>query len=553
MAEILVSPGIAISEVDKSSVVVRPIVAGAALIGPTVKGKVQIPTVVTSYSEYLREFGSTFVSSDGIQREFLTSMAAKYWFESNPNESLLVVRVASPAAFTSATSTIVSGGLQFQTLSVGQMLNNGASESGSATSYVSGSGSKDNVYVQIVDVDTDSNTFSVVVRRGDDSDKDPIVLETFANVSLDPTSTSYIASVIGDQKAQITSGTVDYTGNYANKSAYIRVANVGSISQSITTGSFGFESASGVVGTCYSGSTPMPSASADYFENISSSSAYPQSVAVTDYETAIDLLENTDEYQFSIVSAPGLLSTTQVGKLVSLAESRGDCIAVIDLAGCADTVDNAASAASAVNSSYAATYFPWLQMYSATGKLEWVPASVAIPGVYSANDAAAAPWYVPAGMTRGVVNAVQARKKLVKTQRDTLYKKNVNPIAVLPPVGLVAYGQKTLQKKASALDRVNVRRLLIELKRRIREMAAGILFEQNTAALQNGFKSQVEAYLSDVVRRNGLYNYSVDMSGNTPEAIDRNEFHCAIVLQPAKAVEYIYLSFTVTSTGVDFE
>lgn len=548
MAEILVSPGIAISETDKSSVVVRPIVAGAALIGPTVKGKVQIPTVVTSYSQYQQEFGTTFVDN-GVQREFLTSIAAKYWFESNPNQSLIVVRVASPSAFTSATSSIVSGGLNIETLSVGSALNNGSGST--TTSYVSGSGSKDNVYIEIANVDSDEKTFSLLVHRGDDSAKDPIVLESFNNLSLDPESLNYISSVIGDQKEVLASGSVDFSGSYVNHSAYIRVKNVGTALPA--AGYYGFVGATGRVGACYSGSTEVTGSTADYFDAITPTSQYPQSVAVSDYQAAIDILENTDEYQFGIVSAPGLLNASQVANLVSLAESRGDAIAVVDLVACNSTVFAAAEAAAAINSSYAATYFPWLQMYSATGKLEWVPASVAIPGVYSANDAAAAPWYVPAGMNRGAVNAVQARKKLVKADRDALYKKNVNPIAVLPPVGLVAYGQKTLQKKASALDRVNVRRLLIELKKQIREMASGILFEQNTAALQNSFKASVEAYLADVVRRNGLYAYNVDMSGNTPEAIDRNEFHCAIVLQPAKAIEYIYLSFTITSTGVDFE
>lgn len=549
MAEILVSPGIAMTETDKSSVVVRPIVAGAALIGPTVKGKVQIPTVVTSYSQYQQEFGTTFVDN-GVQREFLTSMAAKYWFESNPNQSLIVVRVASPSAFTSATSSIVSGGLNIETLSVGAALNNG-SGSAAITSYVSGSGSKDNVYIEIANVDTDEKTFSLLVHRGDDSAKDPIILESFNNLSLDPESLNYVSSVIGDQKEVLANGSVEFSGSYVNHSAYIRVKKAGTVLPA--TGSFGFEGAAGKVGACYSGSTEVTGSTGDYFDAITPSSDYPQSVAVADYQEAIDILENTDEYQFGIVSAPGLLAADQIANLVSLAESRGDAIAVVDLVACNSTVSAAADAAAAVNSSYAATYFPWLQMYSATGKLEWVPASVVVPGMYSANDAAAAPWYVPAGMSRGVVNAVQARKKLVKADRDTLYKKNVNPIAVLPPVGLVAYGQKTLQKKASALDRVNVRRLLIELKKQIREMASGILFEQNTAALQNSFKAQVEAYLADVVRRNGLYAYNVDMSGNTPEAIDRNEFHCAIVLQPAKAIEYIYLSFTITSTGVDFE
>ena len=157
-------------------------------------------------------------------------------------------------------------------------------------------------------------------------------------------------------------------------------------------------------------------------------------------------------------------------------------------------------------------------------------------------------------MTRGgLPGVIQTAVKLTKADRDTLYEKNINPIATMPGAGIVVYGQKTLQKKASALDRVNVRRLLIEVKDTIKKMASNLLFEQNTVALQNEFKARVDPYLASVVQRKGLVAYKVDLSGNTPEAIDRNEFRCAITLQPTKTIEFIYLTFTVTATGVSFD
>ena len=298
-----------------------------------------------------------------------------------------------------------------------------------------------------------------------------------------------------------------------------------------------------------------------YFGDITEATKYPQTVTPYDYTDAITLLHNEDEYQINIVSAPGLLGggnsgryswRTQVDAILSLAEERGDCIAVVDVNHKGEDPRNAAEHAVEFNSSYGATYWPWLQMYASTGRLEWVPASVVIPGIYVFTDKIAAPWFAPAGLLRGGVDgAVQTEKKLTKGMRDTLYKKNVNPIATFPGSGIVVYGQKTLQKKASALDRVNVRRLLIELKDKIKKMAGTILFEQNTAQLRASFKGQLDSYLDTVQKRAGLYAYQVVIS-ESAEEIDRNELHAAIYLQPTKVIEFIYINFVITPTGVDF-
>jgi phage tail sheath protein FI len=192
----------------------------------------------------------------------------------------------------------------------------------------------------------------------------------------------------------------------------------------------------------------------------------------------------------------------------------------------------------------------------ASGKLVWVPASTVMPGVYTFSDRVSAEWFAPAGLNRGGLGgAIQAERKLSTTDRNTLYESKVNPIASFPGVGLTAFGQKTLQTQSSALDRVNVRRLLIALKRYISSVARTLIFEQNTITTRNNFISQVNPYLETVQQRQGLFAYKVvmDDSNNTPDVIDRNQLVGQIYIQPTKTVEYIYLTFNITPTGVEFQ
>jgi phage tail sheath protein FI len=218
-------------------------------------------------------------------------------------------------------------------------------------------------------------------------------------------------------------------------------------------------------------------------------------------------------------------------------------------------VANAAAAADSVNSSYGAAYWPWLQTQSATGKNVWIPASTIIPGVYAFTDGAAAPWFAPAGLTRGGIgDVIQAERKLTRNQRDTLYDATINPIATFPGAGINVFGQKTLQTKSSALDRVNVRRLMIELKKFVGDISRTLVFEQNTTTTRNGFLAQVNPFLESVVQRQGLYAYRVvmDESNNTPDVIDRNQLIGQIFIQPAKTVEFIVLDFTIEPSGATF-
>ena len=222
----------------------------------------------------------------------------------------------------------------------------------------------------------------------------------------------------------------------------------------------------------------------------------------------------------------------------------------------AKNIGDVTTEASGIDSSYAATYWPWVQtLCPDLGNQCWVPASTLIPAVYAFTDASSAAWFAPAGLNRGGLSTViRAERKLTNGNRDTLYTGNVNPIATFPNTGVVVFGQKTLQKKASALDRVNVRRLLIALKGFISQIADNLVFEQNTIATRNNFLSQVNPYLASVQQRQGLFAYQVvmDESNNTPDTIDRNQLVGQIYLQPTKTAEFIYLDFNVLPTGATF-
>jgi phage tail sheath protein FI len=178
-----------------------------------------------------------------------------------------------------------------------------------------------------------------------------------------------------------------------------------------------------------------------------------------------------------------------------------------------------------------------------------------MPGVFAYNDTVSEPWFAPAGINRGGLNlVVRAETKLTQTQRDNLYSGNVNPIATFPANGVVVYGQKTLQKQASALDRVNVRRLLIALKNYISGVAQNLVFEQNTIATRNAFLAAVNPYLETVQQKQGLYAFKVimDDSNNPADVIDRNQMVGQIYIQPTKTAEFIYLDFNILPTGATF-
>ena len=546
MAENLLSPGVLTRENDQSQITQGPQSAGAAILGPAVKGPVNIPTIVTSYSDYISKFGGNFRSGSGIH-EYLTSISAYNYFQQG-GESLLVTRVVS-GSFTAATSSLVengvgSGSFVLETISEGVLSNSGDS-TGASGSLINGT--QDNVRWEIPSVNIPNGTFNLLIRRGNDNINQKVVLESWPNLSLDPNSNNYIEKVIGNQKDTLSSGAISTTGDYGVKSRFVRVKEV-------TNPTLDYFDNVGLAKTALTGSVPITGSGS--FGGATGNLSGVDGLVANDYTASISLLANTDAFRFDVVSVPGLNhaeDSAAVTLLVSVAEQRGDAIAIIDLVPETANIATAVSEASEINSTYAAAYYPHVQVNSPnTGKLKFVPPSTVIPSVFANNDRIGAEWFAPAGFTRGGINVVQAKRKLSPSDRNTLYLGKVNPIGTFPGQGVVVYGQKTLTNTASALDRINVRRLLIELKTYIGQVGQTLVFENNTVATRNSFLAKVRPYMDSIQQRGGLFAYKVlmDDTNNTSDVIDRNQIIGQIFVQPARAAEFVILDFNVSPTGV---
>ena len=666
MAEQIVSPGVFTRENDQSFITQQPVEVGAAIIGPTVKGPVEIPTVVTSYSQYENIFGTTFVSASNTY-SYLTSISAYNYFQNGGN-TLLVTRVVSnssdwtsaqdtnvinltggliketsDALLTSITTEVADGAIGtytdvlavnvnvtassiildttesvssitisastgsfaigdtvifpsqslgasapsgsnlvitlnneditgsisstsfvLKTISEGEIMNSDGTQSSQGALST---GTKDNLRWEITNSNTDLGTFTLNIRRGNDITNEKVILETFANISLDPEADNYIAKAIGDIYYNVdpTNTYIQTNGEYPNISKYVYVSTVNNPTPNYFDNDGNPKSEfTGSLPAIQSGSFTnatgsILSGTGKYFTNIDNTDT--QGLTATDYSTAISLLNNKDDYQYNVITVPGLFHglsnhTSVINTLIANTQNRGDAIAVVDLEPYGALIAAVTNQAAAINSSYTATYWPWCQINNPnTGKLTWTPASTLIPGVYAFNDNASEPWFAPAGINRGGLSTVvRPERKLTKANRDTLYEANVNPIASFPANGTVVFGQKTLQKKASALDRVNVRRLLIALKSYIGQVANNLVFEQNSIATRNSFLAQVNPYMESVQQRQGVYAFKVvmDDSNNTPDVIDRNQLVGQIFLQPTRTAEFIILDFNVLPTGAEF-
>jgi len=746
MAEKIISPGVFTDEIDQTFLPAAIADIGACVVGPTAKGPANIPTIVTSYSEYQQVFGDTFRSGSNYY-QYLTSHTAREYlkhadkltvvrilagdyseanasvpsvgvttgenystasiiFNGIPSGSALggsdkftigstdfvfvsssliderdntaeqvfvsfgtsedeaalnlanaigsssihslnlsasamgskkmhisgssagtkgnyTVATSSDATVTAARtvypmtaqkaddSTVsdaifadlltggtdsTAGGTSFKlnTLSHGTLLNSSGSALTSSNNVLL-SGSKDNIRWEVTSRNNSKGTFSMTIRRGDDSIKRKKVLETWNNLTLDPNSNDYIAKRIGDQVNVLRdSGGTDpflqLSGSYPNKSKYVRVSDVdltvdyldengnindiagasslsGSLPQTGSGSSHGaFEGGSdGYVGFDAFGNQYGTSTKTLFYNEISSdnSQGYTLGAAAGKeaYEDAINILGNQDEYDINLVLLPGLLNNVSnhksiIGKAIDMCEDRGDCFVIADPVTYASTITDTVNEAEARDSNYGAMYWPWVQVIDdQTGTYRWVPPSVVMSGVYAFNDKVAQPWFAPAGLNRGGVDAaIQAERKLTHANRDTLYDSNVNPLATFPGQGVVAWGQKTLQKKASALDRVNVRRLLIKVKKFIASSSRFLVFEQNNAATRRRFLNIVNPFLEQVQANSGLNAFRVvmDESNNTPDVVDRNIMYGQIFVQPTRTAEFIVLDFTIQPTGATF-
>jgi hypothetical protein len=491
---------------------------------------------------------------------------------------------------------------------------------------------------------SDYATFTLQVRKYNDTDKRKYVLETYSNLNLDPTSPNYIARAIGDRYIQTdASGKITEYGDYSNKSRYIYIApsnpdaipvtaapygNAGyyhpiaagiytgslvdvtykSVASSTNPGGFDFEGTYSIDNTQFL--KPIPanattssafalddnneypltgSAAADVakrafavalqggFDGMSPAKSIAKGINITNtntqgfdlsesstsgsvaYQKALDAISNQDEYDINLVVMPGVIQTlhTSVAQAgIDLCEARTDCFYIMDSVAQDGTISGAVEVAEGLDTNYAATYYPWIKTIDLnTNKMVAVPPSVLMPAVFAANDNSAAEWFAPAGLNRGgITGAIGVVNRLTHSDRDTLYEGKVNPIAQFPGQGIVAFGQKTLQSRPSALDRINVRRLLITVKKYIASTSRYLVFEQNTAETRNKFLNTVNPYLEGIQQRQGLYAFRVvmDDSNNTPDVIDRNILQGAIFLQPTKTAEFIQIDFNILPTGATF-
>jgi hypothetical protein len=517
------------------------------------------------------------------------------------------------------------------------------------------------------DVDYNWGTFSMLIRRYDDTDARIEVLEQYDNLTLDPDSSNYIARVIGNSAPteDVVTGEMYYQGDFPNRSQYIwcemsdalipeaavpfgfaaynstvTLSSGNLTTPSYTTSRWKTGDVSGysveavdkrlyygwdftdIEGTNPSYLAPIPSpastvsvGAAFNLEDIvdvpvpnsetataitlDSAAALPYrrfSVAFQGgfdglnpardinlggditptntqgfnlqnstsngsaaYIKALNALSNPDQWDFNLLVLPGVIyehHSFVANAALTLCEDRGDAFYLMDTVGLNATLATATGKAAEIDSNYAATYYPWLRVIDTnTNKLLWVPPSVILPEIYAYNDNVAAEWFAPAGLNRGgIASAVGVKVRLPQASRDTLYEGKVNPIAQFPGQGICVWGQKTLQRRASALDRVNVRRLLIAVKKYIASASRYLVFEQNVESTRNRFLNIVNPYLASVQERSGLFAFRVimDETNNTPDVIDRNILYGQLYLQPTRTAEFIVLDFNVLPTGATF-
>ena len=277
------------------------------------------------------------------------------------------------------------------------------------------------------------------------------------------------------------------------------------------------------------------------------------------YKRGINAVSNPDEYDINMMVTPGAnhrLHSVTTTHAKNTCEDRGDAFYVMDAAAYGDSINTVTNTVKAFDSNYAATYYPWVKILDTDlNKPVWVPPSVVVPGAIAFNDQVAFEWFAPAGLNRGsLTEVIETADRVTHEERDDLYEGRVNPIATFPGQGVCIWGQKTLQGKPSALDRVNVRRLLIAVKKFIASATRYLVFENNTNATRNRFLNIVNPYLESVQQRQGLYAFKVimDATNNTPDVIDRNQMVGELFLQPAKAAEFIVLDFNILPTGAAF-
>lgn len=259
----------------------------------------------------------------------------------------------------------------------------------------------------------------------------------------------------------------------------------------------------------------------------------------------IDMVEEERADSVYIVTSPEGVTYNKTAKLNGIGFETVSTYSAEDMVDLLETAD--------IDSNYTATYWPWLQSRDTENNLNvWLPPTYEVVRNIALTDNVAFPWFASAGYTRGLTNALQARVKLTEDMRDTLYEGRINPMATFSDQGVVIWGNKNLQVADSSLDRLNIRRLLLQTRKLISAVAVRLLFEQNDQIVRNQFLTLVNPILENIKRERGLADFRVQLS-NDPEEIDRNELRGKIFIKPVPSLEFIILEFNVTSTGASFD
>jgi len=571
--------------------------SNASLTGLTLSASVHAGATAANDATMSIFSTSESINNFSVSKSMATG-AVGYWGTGRPGIDNEATSITSMGGAGTARGDGNPSDVSFKlhTLGEGLVMNSFARNEAIGSNNTLSSGSSDNLRYEITNVNLKKGTITLVIRTGDDTEKRKQVLETWNNVSFDPKTPNYIEKIIGSQYHQLVTdsdGTayIQPKGDYPQQSKYVRVAKVnqlpdylnenGEVSTayansssffpSVGSGSLhgafggGSDGTAGVGGTRYDGGN----ITAKFYDDINSSnnqhiqgfdiSSLGNDNGGTAYNDALKLLSNQDEYDMNLLMLPGVTNdggSAIINKAITTCEERGDCFVIADPVGYGAVQSVAITQAESYDSNYAAMYWPWVQVQDNNlGRNVWVPPSVVLGGIYAFNDKVAHPWFAPAGLNRGGIDtAIQAERKLTHGNRDTMYESNLNPIATFPGQGVTVFGQKTLQKKSSALDRVNVRRLMIRVKKFIAASSRFLVFEQNNVQTRRRFLNIANPFLEQVQSNSGLNAFKIvmDDTNNTPDVVDRNILFGQIFLQPTKTAEFIVLDFTIQPTGATF-
>jgi hypothetical protein len=544
------SPGVNISEVDLTTVVPSVATTVGGLAGNFAWGPVEEVTIVTNEIRLADTFGKP--NANTFQYFFTAANFLSY------GSDLRVVRAANTGTLNATTS---STGVQVKNvLDYNQNHSSGTGSDdfiakwpgavGNALGVSISDGNTHSSWAYASNFDSTPSTSDYVSSKGGIQDELHIVVydRTGQISGTAGTILEKFAYVSKASDAKNSDGSANYYKDVLNnRSKYIWWAKHNS-----------------------EGTNWGSAAASTTFANLTAADTYTLAGGVDspttsgDLQRAWDLFANPDSVDVSLLMAGPASGNTIPNYLTTIAESRKDCLVFISPEQ-ADVVDAVGSEASNITSyrdtltstSYAVMDSGYKYQYDKyNDTYRWVPLNGDIAGLCVRTDVERDPWFSPAGFNRGVIkNVVKLAWNPTKAERDTLYKKGVNPVVTFPGEGTVLYGDKTMLAKPSAFDRINVRRLFIVLEKAIARAARGSLFEFNDEFTRAAFVNLVEPYLRDVQGRRGIYDFKVvcDTTNNTAEIIDQNQFVGDIYIKPARSINYIQLNFVAVRTGVSFE